>query len=193
MIRENSMIFFKHNFQETSAFKNPENLHGLIEKMHKNGVMKSSILVPSKCESFYYSHKPVYSGLESLKLSFGMENVVVGAANAFCAVSAVSPLYNALQQQNMLKGHWRDLDNIITANISEIFRGSLPVTAKQMVNRLYLCMKIPVAAFSETYRGAKPNFNHLIGRDSEETIQASSVSTHLSWYLQGEDSAERFV
>ncbi|CZT11324.1 uncharacterized protein RAG0_15496 [Rhynchosporium agropyri] len=132
------MIFFKNNFQETSAFKNPENLHGLIEKMHKKGVMKSSTLVPSKCESFCYSHKPVYSGLESLNLSFGMENVVVGVANSFCAVSAASPLYNALQQQNMLKGYWRDLDNIIAANVSEIFRGSLPVTAKQMVNRLYL-------------------------------------------------------
>ena len=192
VIKENSLVGFKQIFQG-EAGKAPQSRSQLVEEMYNRGILSSSSLVPSKSPSFYYTHNPVYSGVESLKLSIDMEQVGVGISNGVCSVSAVSHLYNALRQKGMVKGHWVALDAVIDAHIGKLFMGSRPITASQMVNRLYLCMKLPAAALAKTYRGEKPNFKKLVRRSTEDVFALSDVSAQLMTYLQGEQSAERLV
>ena len=150
VIKENSMIGLKQAIQEHAPnVLRPH--YPQVEELYKLGFLSTSTLVASKSASFYYSHNPIYSGIESLKLSIGMEKIGVGAANAICSVS-VSHLYNGLQQKDMIKGSWHACDAVIDENIGKLFMGSRPVTASLMVNRLFLCMKVPAAALAKTYR-----------------------------------------
>ncbi|KAL2060318.1 hypothetical protein VTL71DRAFT_9713 [Oculimacula yallundae] len=192
VIKENPIISIKKFLQgQTGTILTAR--HRRIDELRHQGFLRSSVLSPSKCLSFYYLHNPIYSGLESLKLTIDMERVGISTANGFCTVSAVAHLYNAVQQKSMLKGRWCDLDNIISANVSELFSGSLPLTATQMVNRLFLCMRLPAATLSKDFRGPKLDFKKLINRTAEDSVQPSAISNYLRRYLQGEDSAEKLV
>lgn len=122
-----------------------------------------------------------------------MEKVGAGVANGFCTVSAVAHLYNAIKQKKMINGRWDALDKVICVNISKLFSGSLPINASQMVNRLFLSMKIPVATLAKTYRGEKPNFHQFVGCATEDIIEVSDISAYLSRYLDGNDCAEKLV
>lgn len=114
----------------------------------------SETIMASPDPKFYYRHQPVYCGIQKLGIQLALNSLGINVANTFGSLVAVAPLYNALHQTKLITAYWTDLDTVIQAHISNIFKGSLPQTPKQMSYRFMLCVRAPVSTFAANRRKA---------------------------------------
>jgi hypothetical protein len=147
---------------------------------------------PSSDPAFLHNHNPVYCGLEKLNILAAMEKVGVDLSNHLCSLAPMAHLYNALRQTGLLTVLWPALDEAIELNIGLFFNGTLPTTAHQIRSRYLLCMKWPVTAFVRNSRGHKPDWRTVMKKIDFAHASAGS-SKHLRAYLDGTDSAEKFL
>ncbi|KAL2068131.1 hypothetical protein VTL71DRAFT_16229 [Oculimacula yallundae] len=103
---------------------------------------KQSLKARSPDPVFFYAHQSIYCGLELAKVWTGFNEVGVGVANVGTVLVTVAHLYNALQEQKLLKGRWGAMDNFIKANIGKLFLGALPTETSQF-GSLGLCLGAP--------------------------------------------------
>jgi len=111
-----------------------------------------------------------------------MERASTTVCNAYFFLAHVAHIYNALRQSKLLKESWPPLDKAIKGNMSLLFRGSLP-GPEQVVNRFGLC--IGVSAHKVRSADWDPKWRDTTGR--------SSISAYLEDYLEGKESAPRFL
>ena len=111
-------------------------------------------IMASTDPKFCYRHQPVHCGIQRLGIHLALNSLGIDLANSFGSVVAVAHLYNALHQTKLITTDWKDLDTVIQAHMSNIFKGSLPQTPKQMSNRFMLCCGAPASTFAANRRKA---------------------------------------
>ncbi|PVH79112.1 hypothetical protein DL98DRAFT_533306 [Cadophora sp. DSE1049] len=127
---------------------------GLWNKEHESVVSFTGTdlakIIPSSDHTFYYNHQPVCTGLETMRLLLGANDIGISVSNNFHSFVSVAHLYNAIRQIRVLNGQWDAMEKAITTHISQLFRGKVPVDQQHIYTRFCLCVGYPAKAFART-------------------------------------------
>lgn len=99
--------------------------------------------------TYIFTRKPVYCGTLAFKVAVDMEEAGVALANHHLTIFTISHLYNALQQNGLLKDCWPEMDSIIKLHIKALFAGDLPTTPKECHCRFSLQLGLSARKYEQ--------------------------------------------
>ena len=111
-----------------------------------------SFITPAEDPAFIYKSNPLYCGSLAFNIAIDMEIAGIKLANHHLTIFAVAHLYNALQQTNVVRGKWPELDKIIQLHIGQLFAGKLPTKPSECHTRLSVRMGASASDFARNRR-----------------------------------------
>jgi hypothetical protein len=149
-------------------------------------------ILPATDLCFLFKSNPVYCGLETLRLALKMDEVGTMFTNHFCHFIGVAHIYNAAKQNGLIHGKWEDLEVATNAHIGPLFKGSLPTTFQQIIQRLCFVMKVPASDFaSNSRKPLKINYEKL--SYNYTLLERAELSTKISAYFEEQLTAEQLL
>lgn len=116
-----------------------------------------------------------------------VEHAGTALANHYQAIFATAHLYNAARQTQTLEVPWPDMDELIQAQIVELFSGKLPQEPKRFYSRAALRLGLSAQHFARNKRRAHPTT--IKGSEIHDT-QTSKI---LQDYMSGKEQMARCV
>ena len=132
---------------------------------------------PAAEGSFMISHNPLYCGIMAFNLALNMEKAGIILANHHCSIFAISHLYNALQQTNLIKRTWPEMDKLIDLHLGVLFSGSLPKTCRDFHTRFCLRMGYSIKHYARNRRTKIDTGRPLYAKDRKEGPQLPCDAT----------------
>lgn len=114
--------------------------------------LELSLIKPAEDPAFIYNSNPLYCGSLAFNIAIDMEIAGIRLANHHLTIFAVAHLYNALQQANVVRGKWPELDKIIQLHIGQLFAGKLPTKPSECHTRLSVRMGASASDFARNRR-----------------------------------------
>ena len=171
-IKEGPLPLFKARYAaDHKAESEPQDLEELPQKVqdhlrargiHNDDVlpehkanaekMDISFIKPAEDPAFIYNSNPLYCGSLAFNIAIGMEIAGIRLANHHLTIFAVAHLYNALQQADVVRGKWPELDKIIQLHIGQLFAGKLPTKLSECHTRLSVRMGASASDFARNRR-----------------------------------------
>ena len=117
-----------------------------------------------------------------------VEYAGIALANIQQAIFAAAHLYNAARQTRTLEVPWPEMDQLIQAQIVELFSGELPREPREFHNRAALHLGYPAQYFARNKR--KDHIPPIMKRSKMQTTPTSKI---LHDYIKGKEPMARCV
>ncbi|KAH9219413.1 hypothetical protein DL95DRAFT_404950 [Leptodontidium sp. 2 PMI_412] len=143
---------------------------------------------PSRDHTFYHSHQPLYTSLETIRLLLGVSGIGLGICNNFHSFVSVAHLYNAIWQTSEMKQRWVAMEEAIAAHVVQLFRGKAPVDRDHIYSRFCLCVGYSATTFARNARKMDVGEDCLLAK-AKTLLHPEPIAKLLERYLAGVDNA----